>query len=74
MREVRGVRGIARVIQATRGRSRRWPGAWPRPAVARARTCLGEGEKTTEEEAGWAGLLGRAVPGQHRSWAAGRSR
>ena len=54
------------------GRSRRWPGAWPRPAVARARTCLGEGEKTTEEEAagpGWP--AGPARP--HRSWAAGKS-
>ena len=29
-------------------------------AVARARTCLGEGEKTTEELAGWAASwLGR---------------
>ena len=48
-----GVRGVARVIQATRGRSRRWPGAWPRPAVARARSCLGEGE---EDDRGGGGL------------------
>ena len=42
------------------GREVAWPGAWPRPAVAWARTCLGEGEKTTEELAGWAApWLGR---------------
>ena len=42
------------------GREVAWPSAWPRPAVARARTCLGEGEKTTEELAGWAASwLGR---------------
>ena len=51
--EVRRVRGVARVIQATRGRSRRWPGAWPRPAVARAHSCLGEGE---EDDRGGGGL------------------
>ena len=54
------------------GREVAWPSAWPRPAVARARTCLGEGEKTTEEEAagpGWP--AGPARP--HRSWAAGKS-
>ena len=42
------------------GREVAWPSVWPRPAVARARTCLGEGEKTTEELAGWAASwLGR---------------
>ena len=54
------------------GREVAWPSAWPRPAVARARTCLGEGEKTTEEEA--AGPSWPAGPARpHRSWAAGKS-
>ena len=56
---IRGIEGDEKGARQA-GREVAWPGAWPWLAVARARTCLGEGEKTTEELAGWAASwLGR---------------
>ena len=65
MREVRGVRGVARVIQATRGRSRRWRETWPRASARATRTVPVGTRKKTEEEAGWA-AAGLHSNGLHR--------
>ena len=55
-------RGVARVFQATRGRSRRWPDAWPR--APSACPCPPGARKGTTGTASWlgrpAGPLGQA--------------